>query len=178
MYLETHGDCSEVSWSLCLETQSPTTSTNGIFRSQTSKELSISVICKLQKTQILVLSELSCTKVDAWYQEPFSALMLTRSLWVEHYDAHCGSAKQDVVQRGPVKTFKNWSFPLWMDWAETVSVTTTRSIRSYQHSTALLLQSSYQEVIKTFKDTEAAFLTVSQSPLRGTYESQSQFKCL
>lgn len=133
--------------SLCLETLSTTTSASAIFRSETSKELSISVICKLQKTQTLVLSEPSCTKVDAWYWEPYSALVLTRSLWVEHYDAHCGSAMQDVAQRGPLKPSKNWSLPPWTDWAETVSVTATRSTWSSQHRTALLLQSAYQEAI-------------------------------
>lgn len=117
--------------SLCLETQSPTTSRSGIFRSQSSKKLSISVICKLQKTQIPVLSESSCTTVDVWCQGPYSALVLTRSLWVEYCDAHCGSAMQDVLQRGPVKPSKPWSLPPWMDWAETVSVTATRSAWSY-----------------------------------------------
>lgn len=131
--------------SLCLETLSTTTCAGVIFRSQTSKELSISVICKLQKTQIPVLSEPSCTKADAWYQGPYSAMVLTRSLWVEHCDAHCGSAMQDVVQRSPVKPSKNWCLPPWMDWAETDSA--TRSTRSYQHRTALLLQSVYQEAI-------------------------------
>lgn len=121
--------------SLCLETP-----TSGIFRSQTHKELNISVICKLQKTQILVLSEPSCTTVNVWYQGSYSALVgeaLWCSLWLGN--AQCST-------KGSCKTFQKL-IPSPLDGLGWDSATATKSTWSYQHRTALLLQSAYQEAI-------------------------------
>lgn len=114
-----------------------------IFRSQTSKELSIGVICKLQKTQ----------NPCAVRAQPYQGWCLVsgavfstcahKAMQVEHYDVHCGSAMQETEQRGPVKPPKNWCLHHWIDWAVTANVTATESTWSYQHRTALLLHSAY-----------------------------------